>query len=400
MSHVKPAEIDTAGSARRLTAPGGVHYCAGVEHRFIALLAAAAVLFGAITGAHAGGRDEFNRAIALEREGKMRDALGVLGALADTKAEFSDDALLEAGRVHEEEMLDGEQAVASYGRLIKEFPNSRLVRRAAARIEALRSVEPRHLRAALEFRRAVLDFPKDNKASMERVLNLLQKSPDFPGADHAYFWLGEVTRGRKDYVQAEGYYHTVIGRYAQSQWAWKARRSLGDLAYDKKDYAAAADRYREAAAAPDQYLHSAALADAERAETHLFRGRAANLAILLLFLGWAYVLVALSRLRPGIKAAKQPVPEAWVALGLSIIVVAAAAVFQRRYVPGIAVVLAAFLISIQLSGTLLRYRVYSTGGKIAYLLATLGIGFGVLYGAIVKMGLMGSVLHTFRFGVD
>jgi len=366
---------------------------------FILVVVGVAVVWAA-PAAYAGGRDEFNRAITLEREGKLKEALGVLGALADTKAEFSDDALLEAGRVHEEELLDGEQAVATYARLVKEFPNSRLVRRAAARIEALRSVDPRFLRAALEFRRAVLDFPKDNKASMQRVLDLLGKTPDFPGADHAYFWLGEVARGKKDFVLAERYYHTVIEKYAQSQWAWKARRSLGDLAYDKKDYAAAAEMYREAAGAPDQYLRSAAESDAERAETHLFRERNANLAILLLLLGWAYLFVALSRLRPGVKAAAQIVPETWVALVLSIAVLLAAAFFQRRYVPGLAAVLLVFLVSIQLSGTLLRYRVYSTGGKIAYLLASVGIGFGVLYGAIVKMGLMGSVLHTFKFGVD
>lgn len=344
------------------------------------------------------GRDEFNRAIAAEKEAKLTEALAILKALGKSKGDFADDGYLEAGRVCEEELLDGMQAMEMYAALLRDYPNSRLQRRAAARLEALRGTDPRFLRPALEFRRAILDFPKDNKAAMERVLGLIEKTPDYPGADHAYFWLGEVSRGKGDIIHAAGFYHTVIQRFPQSAWAWKARRSLGDIEYERKSYGEAADLYREAAGAPDQYLHAAAVADAERAETHQFRERIANLSFLALLLGWAGLIASLLRLPTGIRIALHPVRETWVLIVLSAGVLCAAGFFQPRHLTGIALVLAAFLVSTQLSGALLRYRSLKPAGKIAYLVASAAIGSGVIYGAVVKMGLMGSVIHTLKFG--
>ena len=356
----------------------------------------AALLAGA--DAAAGGREEFDRAILLVKDGKLPEAIAVLDALAATKGEFGDDALLEAGRIHEEELLDGARAMERYGALLRDFPNSRLQRRAASRFDALRTVDPRFLGPALEFRRAILDFPKDNKAAMDRVLGLITKNPEYPGADHAYFWLGEVARGKGDFLHASGYYHTVVQKFPQSAWAWKARRSLGDIEFERKSYGAAADLYREAAGAPDQYLHAAAIADAERAETHQCRERAANLSFMALLLGWAWLLAALLKLPTGIRIALHPVRETWALLVLSAGVLCAAGFFQPRHLTGIAPVLVVFLVSTQLSGALLRYHSFRPIGKVAYLVVSAAIGFGVIYGAIVKMGLMGSMVHTLKFG--
>ena len=356
-----------------------------------------ALLAGAAP-AHAGGRDDFNRAYALEKDGKHAEALAALKALAGTGGEFGDDALLEAGRIYEEELLDGAQAAEMYTALLRDFPNSRLQRRAAARLEALRTVEPRFLKPALEFRRAILDYPRDNKAAMERVQNLIQRTPDYPGADHAYYWLGEVSRGKGDTLQAERYYHTVIEKFPQSAWAWKARRSLGDLSYDLKEYAAAADLYREAAAAPDPSLKAAALNDVERSQTHVVRHRISNLSFLALALGWIFLIAGIRRLPMGLRTLVRPVAEAWVMLVFALAILAVTAVFQRALVAGIGLTLLVFIFTIQLSGVLLRNHSFRAPGKIAYLVFSIAIMAGVLYGAVVKMGHMGSLIHTFRFG--
>ena len=368
-----------------------------MRNAILTVIVCAALLAGA-AAAHADGRGEYNRALALEKDGKHAAALAALKALGAVKGEFADDALLEAGRIHEEELLEGPQAMEQYAALLRDFPNSRLQRRAAARLEALRTVEPRFLKPALEFRRAILDFPADNKAATDRVQRLLSGTPDYPGADHAYYWLGEVARGRRDATQAAGYYQTVIQKFPQSQWAWKARRSLGDIAYDRKDYTAAAELYREAAQAPDPHLKSAAQVDVERAELHVFRHRAANLSFVALLACWAYLVVRLRRLPMGLRTAARPVPEAWVLLALSLAVLAVTAVGPRAELLGIALTLLTFLVTVQLSGTLLRHHSFGFVGKLLYFSAAALVSSGVLYGAVVKMGHMGSLVHTFKFG--
>ena len=190
----------------------------------------------------------------------------------------------------------------------------------------------------------------------------------------------------------------MIEKFPQSAWAWKARRSLGDLSYDLKEYAAAADLYLEAAQAPDPHLKASAQADVERARTHVIRHRVANLSFFALLLCWAFLVVRIRRLPMGLRTLARPVAETWVLLAFSLALVAATAAGPRAQLPGIALTLLVFLVSTQLSGVLLRNHTFGAAGKVAYLGIAALVAAGVLYGVVVKMGHMGSLVHTFRFG--
>jgi tetratricopeptide (TPR) repeat protein len=348
--------------------------------------------------ADAGGREDYYRALDLEKAGKYDEAVVLLEGVTSAGREFADDALMEAGRIAEEVFLDGPRAINYYERLLKMHPSSRLVRRANARAEMLLAADPKHIKTILEFKRAILDFPNDKAAAIAKVLGLIEANPSWPGSDHALYWLGEVSRNMDDRAAAEKYLGGVISKYPSGEWAFKAMRSLGDMAYERKDYTASLEYFSQAMASPDPSLRGAVQADAERARTHLQRTRLSFAAFALLFLWWLYLARGILKARPGWKGVLKPHPETWLMAALSAVLLLLFAVFQGKYLAGAAVIIAVFLVSTQLSGSLLKVRRPAGIGRVLYLAATMVVMSAALYGIMVRMGLIGAMIHTLRFG--
>jgi hypothetical protein len=83
---------------------------------------------------------------------------------------------------------------------------------------------------------------------------------------------------------------------------------------------------------------------------------------------------------------------------LSAVLLLLFAVFQGKYLAGAAVIIAVFLVSTQLSGSLLKVRRPAGIGRVLYLAATMVVMSAALYGIMVRMGLIGAMIHTLRFG--
>jgi tetratricopeptide (TPR) repeat protein len=361
----------------------------------IAIVAAALLLPHA---AHASGRDAYYKALETEKAGDMKGAMAALREVAAAGQEFSDDSLMEIGRLCEEELLDGECAIEAYRELVSRFPASRLLRRANAKVEVLSAVQHQYLKTTLEFRKAILQLHASRDASIDAVKKIVSDNPGFPGVPHALFWLGETERGSGNEKSAIGFYEELTKKHPASPWSYKALRSLGDIAFRNKDYRLAAEYYGRASMTTDRTLSAAALLDLKRAGEHLERQRFSVLALVILFSFWLVLAVLLKKekVRPGVFF--NPVPEALFLATAMLILVALTAYFQRPHTVAIAAISAVFIVTSQLSGVFLRQRLVSGSWKVAYAAAALLATFCGLYAVIVRGNLFGAIQHTITFG--
>jgi hypothetical protein len=232
------------------------------------------------------------------------------------------------------------------------------------------------------------------------VIDLLRRSPDFPEADQALFWLAEASRADGNDAAASGYFRQVAERFPKSRLSYRAWRSLGDMETAKRHHSVAVDLYRLSAGSPDPDERASVLPYLERAESALLLERITYLALLALLGGWAYLVRALARIPGGLKAALYPLPETWVSLPCFAAILAVAWKMQLQHLSEFAVLFGVAVVSFQLSGALLRRRSFAAAGRIAFVVISLMIGLAVLYGIAVRMEAAGMLAHALGLETD
>ena len=204
------------------------------------LLAASArgVASGAPDDAGAGtdagtGEDRYYAGSELERAGQHTDAVAAFLKLADDAPgdRFAVYALMEAARIDETELSAPEQALELYQRVLRQFPDSRESRRAAARVAIL---EPNLAGGAEPWReyQAVLNgyATRPRAESMRRIEALLAGTPDFPAAPQATLFLAGTYRDAGRTAEARARYREIVARWPRSEPASRAWQELGALA--------------------------------------------------------------------------------------------------------------------------------------------------------------------------
>ena len=263
----------------------------------------------------------------------------------------------------------------------------------AAEVSAPPSFDP-----SAQFRQAQTDAFHDSAGAQARVLDLVRRVPDFPEIDHAYFWLGESLIAHGDPAQGESFFRQAIARFPRSRWAFQAQNALGNMEMARKNYAAAATHFRAATGSPDPEIRDDATRALDRAQDWVFRLRSLPVVVVAVILTWAFLLFSLARLPGGLRSALRPVLETWLFLALSVALMVAARAIDYLHIAVHVGTLAVFLVSIQLSGALLRRRSFGLGKKIAYLAIGGLVGFGVLYAARVRTGEVAQIAEMIGDG--
>jgi hypothetical protein len=350
--------------------------------------------------AHTDARSDYLGAMELATSGKNREAVDKLKAVAAAGADYADEALLEIGRICEEELFDGFCAKFAYEDMLGRFSGSRLLERATLHLEGLKPILPEHMDATLRYRRAVRDFSKDKNAALSKVLLILDVDPDMPEADQARYWVGESYRGMDEDVKATGIFNELVRRSPGSIWARKAEYSLGLMAQEKKDYISAVAKFTAASATSDTAMAAAAKQSAERAAVHLFRMRMANWAIDVVIVGWVLFAVVLFRRKISLSKLLGPLVETWVIAAGSVVMLAIIWVMCRQYFGWLAAMFGATAVTAQLSGVYLKNSRPGKAGAVAYAAAVLALASCIIYAAMVKAGLFGAIVHTVVYGVE
>lgn len=177
--------------------------------------------------------DAFYAALARAQAGDARgaaDDLAALVARAPTDL-FADDALLERARLLEEQLADPVGAATIYELLARDYPDSRLARRAERRAAALRAQLGPGARdaAALAAWQAILaSFPTRGLAgSLADAEALLARFPEFGQADELRLWIAERRAQTGAREQAVAELTAIAAR--DDERGLRAQRALADL---------------------------------------------------------------------------------------------------------------------------------------------------------------------------
>jgi hypothetical protein len=171
---------------------------------------------------------------------------------------FADDALAEAARLVEEKLGDPARAARLYRKLLTDYPDSRLGRRAEARLEVLeRNLGDDGAGAAAQaaWNDLLLRFPERSRAeSIAGAEQLLAAYPDFADAHRVDLWVAEQLDAMGEPWQALARYQAVQRRHPGSDSARRARRAEADLLTAVGRWEQARLAYRELRASAEDPL--------------------------------------------------------------------------------------------------------------------------------------------------
>lgn len=362
--------------------------------RVLALL----LVFAAVARAD---EESFYRGAALEREGKLEEAIAELRGIVDkTPADaFADDALLEMARIYDERLGDPLRAAETYERLARAYPESRLATRATRRAAALRTAMgpgAAHARAVAEMNAVLNGFASRPRAeSIARMEALLRSDPDFPDAPRATFWLGTTLDGEGRRAESLARFAEVRRRWPGTEWASRAARAEGDahLAAGELD-----DAERSYRAMPPGDSQTAGLA---RLRTARGRTRLATLAWIVLGALSAAALFELWRRARSLRPLVRPPVEVLYLLPVAALFAGAGLTENPALARGIATVCAGGVLVAWLSGAALEAaRPVGVARAVAHALAAAAAVACVVWIALTREGLIDFVLETLRFGPE
>jgi outer membrane protein assembly factor BamD (BamD/ComL family) len=248
------------------------------------------MLLLAVPSPSPGGQLAFEAAIKREAAGDYAGAAADLEKLARQHPDdsFADDALFEAALLAEERLGDPARAARLYGEVAKNYPQSRLARRARTRVEYYASGLRTGEAPLAEFQRLMSQGTRDPVAAVADMKKLLAQHPDFVFADHALYWLGSrlVEQGG----EAEGVqkFLELERRFPSSEWTLRAKKARADLLLKNGHGAEARRLYEELARSPDSIARAAGTEGLGAVETRLWRRWLAGVGLtyLALFLGF------------------------------------------------------------------------------------------------------------------
>src|SRR5207253_6018472 len=93
--------------------------------------------------------------------------------------------------------------------------------------------------------------------SRQRMLDLLQRHPDFALADRALFWLGQQLAEDRQWAAAQARFLELESRFPSSEWGLRAKKSRADILLSRGHPMRARALYRELTGARDPLARSA-----------------------------------------------------------------------------------------------------------------------------------------------
>jgi tetratricopeptide (TPR) repeat protein len=146
-----------------------------------------------------------------------------------------DEALFNMGLIYAH-LKDYKKALESFGRLLKDFPQSSLSEEAKIWTEVLNTIEETKIK--LEGQRSVHQYllrnqtllaKGDYKDALEKNIKVLARNPDRPPGDEALFNMGLIYAHLKDYKKALESFERLLKDFPQSSLSEEAKIWTGVL---------------------------------------------------------------------------------------------------------------------------------------------------------------------------
>jgi tetratricopeptide (TPR) repeat protein len=364
--------------------------------------------------AHADAKDDFFKGTDLEAAGQYAEAARVYQSIADGAPQdrFADDALNALARLYEEKLGDPAAALVAYERLLRDYPQSNLAIRAGKRAELLRrGMGPEQssagaLAAYNDVLQRFVDRPRAE--SIARMETLVAEHPDFPLAPEAVYWIGTMYRqdGRRD--EALVRFREVLERWPRSDVEPRARKAIGDVLVERREFDAGEAQYRLLMGRGDAALDAVGREALDRARLERWRWRAYLVSWLIALLFPIGMVVAARRAAGGWreagKALSRPPVEVWYLVPVVLLFVAAGMTENAALGHAIHLIAAGALIVTWLSGATLeaaRARgPISVKRVLGHVAAAAAAVLAVCYIAVTRERLVDMLIETVRFGAE
>lgn len=174
-------------------------------------------------------RDRFDQAMRLVGEKGQAQAAVDLVALADQfpHTTLAPEALFAAAQQYEESLSSPSKALLLYRRVVSDYPDSRLHRRAESRVSQL-DVSLRSGETPLTtFQHIVRSTPDDSLARTQQLERLLTEQPSFALADEVMYLLLDGALRRSDDTVAVRH-KRLVAAFPHSEWTARGKKIYAD----------------------------------------------------------------------------------------------------------------------------------------------------------------------------
>ena len=205
-------------------------------------------------------RSLFDQAIQRLGTSDSGQAATELVALADhhPHSTLAPEALFAAAQQYEESLAQPDRALELYQRLIKDYPESRLLRRAESRTAQL-TVSLRSGAAPLvRFLTIVRNTPDNSPERALQLTALLREHPQFALADQATYLIFDGALRRND-PQVATLYRQLVDQFPKSDWTARGQQSFAEWQLGRGRLGAARTSYTQLAQRPEPLWQKAAI---------------------------------------------------------------------------------------------------------------------------------------------
>lgn len=348
----------------------------------------------------------YYRSLKQVREGKIGSAVSGLTSILEQspRDKFADDALMELARIEEELRGKPARALELYRKLMSDYPDSRLFRRARARSEFIGKHLDQGEAVLAEYQSILKHSAKNPIKAVTEMEHLLDKLPDFSLRPDGLYWMGSVLARQGLGEQAAGKWNQVVDKYPDHEAAGRALMGLGELAITNGELDAAERAFQRLAGMPDGKWKKAsreymARLDQLRKRRWIFIAALAAWIVTLLGL-WSAVVARLAKNKLSPRQLLRPPLEALIYLMVMAALIIWAASGTRQTTWALLWMTGMLTPVILPNGWLLRSRV-PRGANLALWLAMLVVVcLACAVAAIVLAGMSDQVLHTLKWGPE
>jgi len=338
-------------------------------------------------------------ALALERQGKVPDALAALASAHEPPGSASSGRVLyERARITDEHLRDPLSAAKLYGDYVAAFPQGPYARLSADRQQYLVRNGTPAPQALAEYEAILGEFARHPSAQLvPRMSQVIDRYPAFPLRPRACFWLANILRQRQDFDGAAHWLGVVLHDYPGTGDAHRADISLAQDAVSQHQFAAAMSTFERYVDSDDPLARELARAQLRVARNlrlwfWLFRGG------LVLLGGWlaALTLGILRRHAPF-----WPLPfEARLFGPIAVVMALLTFVESRRVGVAVSIIAGGGVLLATLQGVYLRASAPRGLRRLVHVLVSAGAAASLAFCAIDACGLTDLVITTIEQGAD
>jgi TolA-binding protein len=226
----------------------------------LALLLFLAAGFAQFAYAAAPG-DIYRQALDAGNRGEYEQAALLYQQLVDEYPtdKLAPHALFQIGEINERKLSRFETAEEAFRRVLKDFPNKSVARRARRRLQRLETSRATGDEPLRMFNHILRDYRQDDStAARDQMVNLAQRFPRFGKRDKVLFWIAEDYRRRDQFAEAIVFSRQLIDDYPQSTWAFHAAQNIGYCYIESRDFDEAREAFARLAAFEDRQRGAAA----------------------------------------------------------------------------------------------------------------------------------------------